>query len=83
MKQTSRGERQTVSTPPPMRIILQPGQVLVIAVADGSGVVPRSALDQMAALMSSFPDSSSVSPARDPDSSSVSPAASKDRSGRP
>jgi hypothetical protein len=64
-----------------MTIFLQPGQVLTIIAADGSGNVPRSALDQLAAVVSGFPDSI-ISPSKDPDSS-ISPSASKDRSGRP
>jgi hypothetical protein len=80
MKQTTRGERQAASVPKPMTIVLQPGQVLTIVAADSSGVVSRSALDMLAAVTSSFPDSI-ISPSKDPDSS-ISPSASKDRSGR-
>ena len=64
-----------------MTIFLQPGQVLTIIAADGSGNVPRSALELAAGVSDARDGGGSVSPSRDPDSS-VSPSASRDRSGR-
>jgi hypothetical protein len=80
MRANPKGVSPSIATAKPLRIILQPGQVVIIQVAEASGTVPALQTAELLAGISPAGDSS-VSPAGSPDSP-VSPPGSRDLAGR-